>query len=276
MQMLNINEYLDTVVVLGSQPSSKMELANFKHEGIRRRRSKSAWRWRYIAEQPANALLERLARTGEVVQRIDAAVDFDMESSFKAAALGEAIRQRQIQRWRRSAGEMYEDGGYTCRRQWDVCNFALYWDKPSRLTGLSTCHLDLRLLGLAVTRRYGLADPKILRDIQPFALLTQFLVLREIDYVALGRLIIRRKLCRPMPDKPNPDALGHLAAGLISRGAGYPRPAAQALMDWARCAGLSSRCFLLPTNLATVFTYENVQIPRIKDPEVHRCLNHTA
>ena len=111
------------------------------------------------------------------------------------------IEQRCLLRWRRPGPLHDEQNGIywieqRSRSRRSNRDLVLYADKPSKITGESCTHLELRFYGAASVRKQGIERVTDLIKINPRHLFQHHIKLVEFDPEALKQLAIRKAIRR--------------------------------------------------------------------------------
>jgi hypothetical protein len=153
--------YIDTVVILFRAPlpqQAKAVLLEIPRKKSIRRRSKSRqFPYALVLHQPTPQTISALQRTvGEyVLSRIDLALDLETEKPEDAPGVQRYVVRHLTQRYRgKRHTNTVEDTDYWAAK-WQRRNIAIYSDRPSKITGQPVCHIEIRLYGADVCRRYG-------------------------------------------------------------------------------------------------------------------------
>lgn len=156
--------YIDTVQIPVRRALTRNELARLQpycRSVLQFRRQIPDWRYRYrlLIQLPQPAFfheLKNLVRTRYCVNRVDLANDLIVADVAQARLIGEFCRNYQGQRWHGNRQRsQYQNTMYWARDRWTRRNFAVYADRPCKLTDEPCCHIEYRIRRADACRRAG-------------------------------------------------------------------------------------------------------------------------
>jgi len=160
------------------------------------------WKCRHIFQQPKsevfNYLADLFADDDIWINRVDVALDLITEGPKQAILLNEYCVQHIYHPWHSQHQIVrYLNTTYTAERGASRV-FAIYSDKPSKVTNQPCCHIELRFSGADSVRRAGFLIVHDLKNLNYREFWKKYLRFREFDNEKLGRHFLRQ----PYAKKP--------------------------------------------------------------------------
>ncbi|MEM1027925.1 MAG: hypothetical protein AAGJ38_07555 [Planctomycetota bacterium] len=204
-------------------------------------------RWRLVLGQPKPEALRIFAAwaTGRkvCVNRLEVACDFDAPTPGRAEKIKTWVDAHAIKKFGGAANVgWFANTRYTSRRRWRSVQVVSYADRPNRLTGGPTCHVEIRFAAARQVRSAGVASPADLATFDPAAVWDRWIAWEVVGLLALGRAARgrskakRRDVCETPKFRYCRDAAtGAMIARLAMHAANEKQPTAQSVRAW--CAG---------------------------------------
>lgn len=143
-------------------------------------------------------------------------------------------RGKQFENW------FNETTRYGSRKRWGVRQQVVYSDLPSKVTGESCVHLELRACGSQVIRRLGFTHPKQIGELYLRDFIDEhFRFVPPQYWVTIGRAVrgrggARKSDVEPRTGLDRDELIGYRFGWLAMHQAEAPYPTAQATFDLAR------------------------------------------
>jgi len=191
--------YLDTaqVWIPGPLPPSKLRrlmlycqrVTQFRlHKKLRGR-----WQYRLLFQRPdRNALqkFEKFTAGRYLINRVEIALDLLVSTKAEASALEAHLLKHVVQKWHGDRKvTRFKHTTYWSSDGWTARNFALYADRPSKMTGEPCAHLELRIRRAAACRRASIKTMSDLINLDARALWDNELRIKSISKETLDRAI---------------------------------------------------------------------------------------
>lgn len=233
--------YIDKIVLLmRDKPSQNlMEALRDSQKSVRGPIRSRTGGWRVPISQPDLEALAVLKQDWQI-QRIEFALDLNCPYKHLTRRLGLWISDRLIHPNRGQNFSMtYEHAMYSTKQRGRGVQWCMYWDRPSRIHGGPTIHIELRINGVNRISRMGIGKVVFLSKLDIREYIRSKIKILEIDYIALGRQLARKQglVC----DAREAWYLGARFANAASRAAGAPRVQSQIVWDEAGNMGFNLR-----------------------------------
>ena len=154
--------YIDTVQILMGRALTRDELARLRphcHSVRQYRRQDRRYPYRLLIQLPQPAFfreLKNLVCISYCVNRVDLPLDLIGRDFVQARLTKRFCANNQVQRWHgKRQRTQYQNSMYWARDRWTRRNFAVYADRPCKLTDEPCCHIEYRIRGAGACRRAG-------------------------------------------------------------------------------------------------------------------------
>lgn len=236
-------DYLDTLWVrlhqrLSKEQASELRALNNNGNLYFQHLFGASYPFKVVMQRPTDAAVAYFADVAQhhYVNRVDLAFDLLTRDQAATRQLQEFFYNHLLQRWhgKRRIATYYSNsklGEKTIYfgKAWSGRNLTLYSDRPSKLSGTSCLHAEIRVTGAAQCRRYHIGRLSEILQIDPFDILRRNLKFSIVDKQAVEKLAEdvgkreRRILVRQVQDSD------------MTPSVDYPyQPTCQLWIDYAR------------------------------------------
>jgi len=124
-----------------------------------------------------------------LMTRIDFSLDLITQTLRDALELQGYFNCHLIQRWHGAGIVKFTEGTMYFRCRYSRNNIAVYSDRLSKITNTNCCHFDWRICKANALRRAGFHSIEDLINWDPHGFWKERLVLREMDFYKLGKIL---------------------------------------------------------------------------------------